>query len=178
MTTFDIPTVETARLRLRAFHAADLDAYSAMQANPNVMRYLLIGQTATRVQVWYTMLTAAGSWALRGYGMWAVEEVAGGRFIGSVGIFEPLDWPEPEIAYSLDEPYWHRGFATEAAAAARDWLFAHLPHQRLASFIRPENGASIHVAERLGAVLEGTAELRGVTFQHWVHHRPAKTPAA
>src|SRR5438477_4612901 len=143
MTAFDTPTVATGRLRLRAFHAADLDAYSAMQANPNVMRYLLIGQTATRVQVWYTMLTAAGSWALRGYGMWAVEEVAGGRFIGSVGIFEPLDWPEPEIAYSLDEPYWHQGFATEAAAAARDWLFAHLPHQRLASFIRPENGASI-----------------------------------
>jgi len=178
MTTFDIPTVETARLRLRAFHAADLDAYSAMQANPNVMRYLLIVQTATRVQVWYTMLTAAGSWALRGYGMWAVEEVAGGRFIGSVGIFEPLDWPEPEIAYSLDEPYWHRGFATEAAAAARDWLFAHVPLARAASFIRPENRASIRVAERLGAVLEGTTELRGVAFQHWVHHRPAKTPAA
>ena len=177
MTTFDIPTVETARLRLRAFHAADLDAYAAMQANPEVVRYLLTGQTATRIQTWYTMLTSAGSWALRGYGMWAVEEVAGGRFIGSVGIFEPLDWPEPEIAYSLDEPYWHRGFATEAAAAARDWLFAHLPHQRLASFIRPENGASIHVAERLGAVLEGTAELRGVTFQHWVHHRPGN-PAA
>ena len=176
MTAFDIPTVETARLRLRAFHAADLDAYSAMQANPNVMRYLLTGH-ATRIQTWYTMLTSAGSWALRGYGMWAVEEVAGGRFIGSVGLFEPLDWPEPEIAYSLDEPYWHRGFATEAAAAARDWLFAHFPHQRLASFIRPENQASIRVAERLGAVLEGTAELRGVTFQHWVHHRPGN-PAA
>ena len=47
MTAFDIPTVETARLRLRAFHAADLDAYAAMQANPEVMRYLLTGNTAT-----------------------------------------------------------------------------------------------------------------------------------
>ena len=122
MTTFDIPTVETARLRLRAFHAADLDAYAAMQANPEVVRYLLTGQTATRVQVWYTMLTSAGSWALRGYGMWACEEIAGGHFIGSVGIFEPLDWPEPKIAYSLDQPFWHQGFATEAAGAACDWL--------------------------------------------------------
>jgi len=173
MTAFEIPTATTARLKLRAFHAADLDAYAAMQANPNVMRYLLTGQTATRVQVWYTMLTSAGSWALRGYGMWAVEESAGGRFIGSVGPFEPLDRPEPEIAYSLDEPYWHQGFATEAAGAARDWMFAHFPHPRLASFIRPENRASIRVAERLGAVLEGTAELRGVAFQHWVHRRPA-----
>src|SRR5437764_9602721 len=91
MTAFAIPTVETARLRLRAFHAADLDAYSAMQANPEVMRYLLTGQTASRVQTWYTMLTSLGSWALRGYGMWACDEIAAGRFIGSVGIFEPLD---------------------------------------------------------------------------------------
>ena len=69
MTAFEIPTVETARLRLRAFRAGNLDAYAAMQANPEVMRYLLTGQTATRVQTWYTMLTSLGSWALRGYGM-------------------------------------------------------------------------------------------------------------
>ena len=177
MTAFE-PTVETARLRLRAFCAGDLDAFAAMRANPEVVRYLGTGRPATRIDAWRMMAGFLGQWALRGYGVWACEKLEGGAFIGSVGIFEPLDWPEPEIAYSLDEPYWHRGFATEAAAAARDWLFAHLPHQRLASFIRPENGASIHVAERLGAVLEGTAELRGVTFQHWVHHRPAKTPAA
>ena len=177
MTAFTIPTVETARLRLRAFHAADLDAYAAMQANPNVMRYLLTGQTATRVQVWYTMLTSLGSWALRGYGMWACEQIASGRFIGSVGIFQPLDWPEPEVAYSLDEPFWHQGYATEAAGAVRDWLFAHYPVVRAASFIRPENHASIRVAERLGAVLEGTTELRGVAFQHWVHYRPGDAAA-
>jgi ribosomal-protein-alanine N-acetyltransferase len=172
MTTFEIPTVVTARLRLRAFEAGDLDAYAAMQANPEVMRYLLTGHTATRVEVWRTMATFLGQWALRGYGMWACERIDGGQFIGSVGVFEPLDWPEPEIAYSLDQPFWHQGFATEAAGAARDWLFGNLPLARAASFIRPENHASIRVAQRLGAVLESTTELRGITFQHWVHHRP------
>ena len=34
MTTFKIPTLTTRRLRLRAFRAGDLDAYAAMQANP------------------------------------------------------------------------------------------------------------------------------------------------
>jgi RimJ/RimL family protein N-acetyltransferase len=38
MTTFEIPTLNTGRLRLRAFQASDLDAYAAMQANPEVMR--------------------------------------------------------------------------------------------------------------------------------------------
>lgn len=171
MTMFSIPTVPTERLRLRAFRSNDLDAYAAMQANSEVMRYLIPGGPVSRVQTWYAMLTSFGSWALRGYGMWACEEIAGGRFIGSIGIFEPLDWPEPEIAYSLDQPFWHQGFATEAARTARDWLFGNFPFARAASFIRPENRASIRVAERLGAICEGTTELRGVTFQHWVHHR-------
>jgi len=172
VTTFEIPTVVTARLRLRAFRAGDLDAYAAMQANPEVMRYLITGRTSTRAEVWRTMATFLGQWALRGYGMWACEKIDG-AFVGSVGIFEPLDWPEPEIAYSLDQPFWHQGFATEAASAARDWLFGHFPRTRAASFIRPENRASIRVAERLGAVCEGAVGLRGSTFQHWVHHRPA-----
>jgi len=173
MTTFEIPTVTTGRLQLRAFRPDDLDAYSAMQANPEVMRYLVMGRTSTPAEVWRTMLMSVGSWALRGYGMWACEKTDGGVFIGSVGIFHPLDWPEPEIAYSLDQPFWGQGFATEAARAARDWLFEHFPLKRAASFIRPDNLASKRVVERLGATCERTFELRGDRYEHWVHRRAA-----
>jgi RimJ/RimL family protein N-acetyltransferase len=176
MTTFEIPTVATARVRLRAFRAADLDAYTAMQANPEVMRYLVMGRTSTRVEVWRTMATSLGSWLLRGYGMWACEKIDDGAFIGSVGIFQPLDWPEPEIAYSLDQPYWGQGLATEAARAARDWLFEHFLMTRAASFIRPDNHASKRVAQKLGAVCERTFELRGASYEWWVHHRTGGHP--
>jgi len=171
MTTFDVPSIETGRLKLRAFRASDLDAYAAMQANPEVMRYLVTGRTSTPVEVWRTMATNLGQWALRGYGMWAVEEIDGGRFIGSVGIFQPLDWPEPELAYSLDQPFWGQGFAKEAAAAARDWFFRGSSLLRIASFIRPDNQASKYVAQRLGAINECIVESRGSTYEHWVHHR-------
>ena len=173
MSKFEIPTLTTDRLRLRGFQASDLDAYAAMQANPEVMRYLVTGRTATRAEVWRTMATFLGSWALRGYGMWACEKIGAGTFVGSVGIFQPLDWPEPEIAYALDRPYWRQGFATEAARAARDWLFEHFPVPRAASFIRRDNHASKRVAERLGAVCERTFELRGAAYEHWVHYRAA-----
>jgi RimJ/RimL family protein N-acetyltransferase len=73
MTTFQIPTVNTDRLRLRAFQASDLDAYVVMQAKPEVMRYMVMGRTSTRAEVWRTMLMSVGSWVLRGYGMWACE---------------------------------------------------------------------------------------------------------
>jgi RimJ/RimL family protein N-acetyltransferase len=171
---FEIPTITTDRLRLRAFQANDLDSYAAMQANPEVMRYLVMGRTSTRAEVWRTMAASLGGWALRGYGMWACERIYDGKFVGSAGVFQPLDWPEPEISYSLDQPFWGQGFATEAATAARDWLFEHLPLTRAASFIRPDNHASKHVVERLGAVCERTFELRGSTYEHWVHYRAGR----
>src|ERR1043165_3428231 len=169
MAAFEIPTVTTSRLRLRAFRADDLDAYAAMQANPEVMRHMVMGRTSTPAEVWRTMLMSLGSWALRGYGMWACERIEGGVFVGSVGVFHPLDWPEPEIAYSLDQPFWGLGFATEAAQAARDWFFEHVPRDRVASLIRPDNLASKRVVERLGAVCERIFEQRGSTFEYWVH---------
>jgi|HubBroStandDraft_3_1064219.scaffolds.fasta_scaffold445162_2 hypothetical protein len=43
---FEIPTVVAARLR--AFRVHDIGAYAAMQANPEVMRYLVTGHTAPR----------------------------------------------------------------------------------------------------------------------------------
>src|SRR5260370_16617604 len=149
MPIFEIPILTTDRLRLRAFKASDLDAYAAMQANPEVMRYLVTGRTSTPAEVWRTMVTSLGAWALRGYGMWACETLDGVAFVGSVGTFQPLDWPEPEIAYSLDRPFWRQGLATEAAKAARDWLFEHFPLHRAASFIRPDKHASNRVAAPL-----------------------------
>jgi hypothetical protein len=49
MTAFEIPTVATARLRLRAFRAGDLDAHAAIAATSEVMRHPLTGQTPNRV---------------------------------------------------------------------------------------------------------------------------------
>lgn len=175
MTTFEIPTVTTDRLRLRPFRATDLDAYASMQANPEVMRHLVTGRPSPRAEVWRTMATSLGNWALRGHGMWACEKIDDGAFVGSVGIFQPLDWPEPELAYSLDQPFWRQGFATEAAMAARDWVFGRFPLPRVASFIRPSNHASKRVAARLGATCEGLFELRGGTYEHWVHFRTGAT---
>jgi RimJ/RimL family protein N-acetyltransferase len=123
-----------------------------------VMRYLVMGRTSTPPEVWRTMHISLGSWALRGYGIWACEKIDGGTFIGSVGIFEPLDWPEPEIACSLDQPFWHQGFATEGAGAARHWLFEHFPLRRAASLSRPR-GIRLEVNVVPGAgLLSGGAQ--------------------
>jgi hypothetical protein len=46
MTAYEVPGAVTARLRLRACHTGDVDAYAARQANPEVMRYLITGRGA------------------------------------------------------------------------------------------------------------------------------------
>ena len=122
------------------------------------------------------METSLGQWALRGYGIFALERRSDGRFIGIAGVLQPADWPEPELSYSLAQHAWGSGLAMEAAAAARDWGFAQHGFARLASFILPDNTRSQRVAQKLGAVREGMVPLRGLQAEWWVH-RPAKGDA-
>jgi RimJ/RimL family protein N-acetyltransferase len=166
-TTFEIPTLRTDRLLLRAFRSDDIDALAAMQSNPEVRRFLGDGALLNREQAWGLMERFLGQWALCGYGMFAVEH--DGQFAGWAGVLHPLEWPEPELAYSLDRPFWGRGIATEAAGGARNWAFATLGMTRLASFIRPDNVRSIRVAEKLGAQREGVVERQGFRAEWWVH---------
>ena len=169
MTRIEIPTLTTPRLTLRALRAEDLDTLAAMNANPEVTRYLGTGQTRTRAETWDMMARMLGQWGLRGYGVFAVVESATGRCIGRSGILHPLTWPEPELAYGLDQPYWGKGYATESTIALRDWAFSTLGVGRIASFIRPDNAASAAVLRRMGAVRTGPIELLGQAAERWEH---------
>lgn len=167
-----IPTLQTERLILRGFRESDLDALAAMQADPEVMRFLgATGQVRSRQESWMGMATAMGQWALRGYGLWAWEERATGRFVGRGGLLNYEGWPETELAYAMPRACWGQGYATEAGRAALDWGFAHLPVERLVSFIKPGNLASGRVAARLGGVQEGMTELLGTPCELWVYRR-------
>ncbi len=153
MTQLSIPQLQTDRLLLRGFQAADLDDYAALRALPEVARY--IGGPHSPAQAWDRMAVMIGSWTLRGYGVFAVVERETGRVIGHAGILHQPDWPEPEIAYTVHPDVWGRGFAPEAARAARAWAFDGYAFPRLVSYIEPSNARSIRVAQKLGAVRDG-----------------------
>ena len=65
-TAIEIPTLSTARLVLRAFRPSDLDGLAAMNADPEVQRFLYPGRTLTNEDAWMQMTTAIGQWGLRG----------------------------------------------------------------------------------------------------------------
>lgn len=175
MATIEIPTLHTPRLTLRAFRADDWDAFAALNADISFRQYLG-GTPLNRAQSWALMETALGQWALRGYGLFAVEHE--GRFIGRVGILHPADWPEPELAWGVAPAVWGRGLATEAARTVRDWGFARFGFSRLVSFILPENQRSRRVARKLGATHDGGVEVRGFAAELWAHHAPGGTRLA
>ena len=156
-----VPTLETERLLLRPFRAEDIDAYAALCADPEVMRYLGTGSVLSRVEAWRHMAMLVGHWQLRGFGTWALEERATGAFIGRVGLHLPEGWPDKEIGWTIVRSHWGKGLAFEAAQAALAHAFLSLDWPRIVSMIHPANAASIRLAERLGERLDRELELQG-----------------
>lgn len=156
-------TLETERLILRPFAAEDIDAYAAMCADAEVMRFMGDRGVLAREDAWRQLAMLAGHWSLRGYGMWALQERATGAFIGRAGLHYPEGWPDREVAWALARPFWGRGLACEAARAALSHAFGVLDWDRAVSLIDPGNSRSARLAERLGMAPSGTVQLRGHT---------------
>lgn len=153
--------IETERLLLRSWRPDDFEDFARISADPDVMRYIANGQPATRAQAWRTMAVFVGHWSLRGYGLWATEERATGKFIGRIGLWNPEGWPGLEVGWLLDRACWGRGLATEGARAALEYAFTTLGADHVISVIDPENTRSIGVAERIGERFEREHDFDG-----------------
>lgn len=120
MSFFEIPTLETERLILRAHREEDIPAEEAFFA---AGRSGFVGGPLPREQVWRSVAGFLGHWALRGYGFWAIEEKASGGYAGRAGLWYPAGWPEPEIGWTLMDGYEGKGIACEAALGARRYAY-------------------------------------------------------
>ncbi|HWK46699.1 MAG TPA: GNAT family N-acetyltransferase [Stellaceae bacterium] len=150
----EVPTIETERLVLRGHRAADLDACAAMWGDAEVTRFIG-GKPFARDDVWARLLRYVGHWSLLGFGYWAIDEKAGGAFVGELGfadfkrdITPALD--VPELGWVLAPRAQGRGYATEAVRAVLAWGDRHLPATQTVCLIRPDNLPSIRVARKTG----------------------------
>jgi RimJ/RimL family protein N-acetyltransferase len=157
-----IPVLETERLWLRSFCKGDLDAYAALNADREVLRYLgAAGETWDRGRSSRHLAFLVGHWQLWDAGTWAVEHKESGAFLGLVGFSAPEGWPGFELAWKLERRAWGHGYATEGARAALAHAFIVWERDHVISLIAPENHASIRVAERLGERLEARIDHLG-----------------
>lgn len=157
------PTVYTPRLILREWRPADLDAFAAIHADPDVRRFVGNGRPLSRLEAEEEINGFLSEWNRLGHGRWAVEERASGELVGSCGL---LSWQEgtpgacPEVAYGFAQSRWGKGIATEAARSSIAWALQALTFERVVGLTHPDNVASQHVLEKCGMTYAGEAQGR------------------
>lgn len=149
-----VPTLHTERLVLRPWIRADRVPFAALNADPEVVRFIGDGVPLTRAQSDELAERIEEHWSARGFGLWAVEERDGEPFVGFAGLavpwFLPAVLPAVEVGWRLARGAWGRGYATEAGAAALEQAFGTLGLAEVIATILPENARSLRVAVKLG----------------------------
>jgi len=145
---FEIPTV---RLILRSWRESDRPPFAKMNADSAVMEFF--PSPLSREESDALVSRFVDELAQRNYCPWAVEERDSGGFIGFVGLHEVPEYlsfaPAIEVGWRLARPFWGRGYATEAAAAALAFGFDTLGIDKIVSFTSTVNLRSRRVMERL-----------------------------
>lgn len=147
------PTLQTRRLVLRLPVMADFPAYRAFVTSP---RARWMGGPHDAARAWDWFCNDVAQWALLGLG--GLTITLGGKPIGQVAVCHGPLFPEPELGWFLhDAAHEGQGYATEAAAALRDWALGPRGLASLVSYIDPDNAASLRLAARLGGVHDASA---------------------
>ena len=156
--------IETPRLRLRRWSDGDFEAFVAIHADPEVMRFYANDRPFTREEATAAFKTILDHWAQYGYGLWVAEERETGEMIGRIGLTNQVDFPAPnkvEVGWMLARSKWGRGLATEGARVVIRYAFEVLGVPTVISISRPQNSASIRVMQRCGLTLRGATHWRG-----------------
>jgi RimJ/RimL family protein N-acetyltransferase len=173
-----IPILDTERLTLRAPNMGDFPAYADLMASPRAVH--MGGPFDTRA-AWSMFCHDVALWQLFGHGGLMIDLKASGECVGQVGINHGPLFPEKELGWLIYDGHEGNGYATEAAAALRDWAFETLRLSSLVSYIDETNAASIAVAERLGAVLDPAAvkqDPEDVVYRHLPRAAKPSNPSA
>jgi len=156
------PPLQTERLELRRFTAADLEPLLDVFGDPTVMRY--VGEERRPLRADGVRALAAASdahWDEHGFGLLAIVERATGRLVGEAGLQFLEAGPDVELGYTLARAAWGRGYATEAARAVLRGGFAGLRLHRVVAVADPANAASRHVLDKLGMARLGLRDCYG-----------------
>lgn len=171
ITLSNTPILETARLTLRAPGRQDWEPFRAFLMAPRSS--FVRSEALDDGKCWRAFCHVIGSWVARGYGSFVITRKGDDTGIGLTGPWHPIDWPEPELGWTLwSDAAEGQGYAFEAAQAARDHAFRDLGWQTAVSYIDPANARSIALAERLGATLDTAAATPPGDKQLLVYRHP------
>lgn len=162
--------LETGRLVLRKLEQGDFDEVCKLLQDPVVMYAYEGAFSDQEVQAWLDKMFQR--YEDDGFALWAVIEKSNGELIGQCGItYQEYNGGRVlEVGYLFRKEFWHKGFATEAAIACKEYAFQVLNFDEVYSIIRDSNVASQNVARRNGMIEVDTLvkHYRGVEMPHIV----------
>jgi ribosomal-protein-alanine N-acetyltransferase len=162
-----IPTLQTARLRLRGFDLDDVEPlYNILQV-PAILRYFPNPDPPPREKVERLITHQLGHWDDHGYGWWAVELPDRKELMGWCGLTFLPETGETEVAYLLAKPHWGQGYATEAAWASLQYGVEHVDVEQIIGLTHPENVRSQRVLLKLGMSFVNQAEYFGMQLYRY-----------
>jgi len=144
--------IQTERLILRRWLLRDRAPFAVMNADPEVMRYMVAPLDRETSDAFADRIDARLE--RQGFGLWALERRDTGEFIGFTGL-NPMPEGTPgaggqEIGWRLAASAWHQGYATEAAKAVVDVAFNGLHLPEIWSITAIVNEPSRAVMRRIG----------------------------
>jgi RimJ/RimL family protein N-acetyltransferase len=145
--------LETERLIMRSWRADDLDPFHAICSDPVVMATL--GPVMSRAETAALIGRVTAMETADGHTFWALERREDARLIGWCGVIRGTAGPvtgKAEIGWRLASHCWGCGYASEAARATLDWLFANRDDDSAWAITHTGNTRSRAVMERLGMI--------------------------
>lgn len=167
-----LPRLETERLVLRPPVIGDFEAYRTILMSD---RAAFMDGPFDRRAAWLDFTQCVANWHLRGHGLWTITAKDSGEVLGFVPVCLEFGDREPELGWFLLGPAEGKGYALEAARAARRHALGSLRLESLVSYIDTANDRSTRLAERLGAWRDAaaTAEYDQPDTGVWRHWPPA-----
>ena len=142
--------LETRRLILREMTQADFPSLFAIFSDVDTMQHYPAPFDDAQVRRWIAVNQER--YRTFGFGLWAVMLKETGEVIGDCGVtMQNIHGViRPEIGYHIGKMWQRKGYASEAAACCRDYIFAHTPFTILYSYMKYTNAASYGVAIKNG----------------------------
>jgi len=144
-------TLRTARLVLTPVGGADLPDLRAIKADPRVFA-IMLGGVRDAAGTAEDLARDVVAWGQYGYGMWAIREAAGNRFVGITGLENRSDGRGVALRFAVWPDLQGRGMAREAAGAALRFGHEQAELSRIVAVARAANFASRTVLGSIGMV--------------------------
>ena len=154
--------IETERLTLREMSEADAAFILELLNDPGFIRFIADrGVRTLEGAARYIEERFAESYRQHGFGLWLVETKGERVPIGICGLLKRKELNVVEVGYAFLPPFRSRGYAFEAASAAKAYARDALKLPRLYAVVNPDNAASIRLLEKLGMRFERAVRLLG-----------------